>query len=53
MQLWAQEPRHPANWRALEVEPPTVVKAVARLQEAGLVRRDRSSDDRRVVPVGP
>lgn len=52
MLLWEREPRSPGEIaRELHVEPPTAVKAVARLEEAGLVERARSTDDRRVVLV--
>ncbi|MCZ2826605.1 MULTISPECIES: MarR family winged helix-turn-helix transcriptional regulator [unclassified Modestobacter] len=52
MQLWEREPRSPGELaRALQVEPPTAVKAVSRLEEAGFVRRERSAEDRRVVLV--
>ncbi|WP_299957426.1 MarR family winged helix-turn-helix transcriptional regulator [uncultured Modestobacter sp.] len=52
MLLWAQEPRSPGELaRELQVEPPTAVKAVARLEDAGFVRRERSTEDRRVVLV--
>src|SRR3990170_3365544 len=33
------------------VQPPTLTKIVARLEEAGLVRRDAAPDDRRVALV--
>ena len=52
MLLWAQEPRSPGELaRELHVEPPTAVKAVARLEEAGFLQRERSAEDRRVVLV--
>jgi len=52
MALWAHEPRTPGELaRELHVEPPTVVKAVARLETAGFLSRTRSTDDRRVVHV--
>jgi DNA-binding MarR family transcriptional regulator len=52
MRLWAAEPRTPGELaRELGVEPPTAVKAVARLEAAGFVTRERSTDDRRVVLV--
>nr|WP_246405588.1 MarR family winged helix-turn-helix transcriptional regulator [Modestobacter versicolor] len=52
MLLWAHEPRSPGELaRELGVEPPTAVKAVARLEEAGFLTRERSTDDRRVVLV--
>ncbi|WP_164700249.1 MarR family winged helix-turn-helix transcriptional regulator [Modestobacter sp. KNN46-3] len=52
MQLWEHEPRSPGELaRALRVEPPTAVKAVSRLEDAGFVQRERSTDDRRVVLV--
>ena len=52
MLLWEREPRSPGELaRELHVEPPTAVKTVARLEEAGFLQRDRSTDDRRVVLV--
>ncbi|MGY5885927.1 MarR family winged helix-turn-helix transcriptional regulator [Modestobacter lacusdianchii] len=52
MLLWDREPRSPGELaRELQVEPPTAVKAVARLEEAGFLQRERSTDDRRVVLV--
>ena len=52
MLLWEQEPRSPGELaRELRVEPPTAVKAVARLEEAGFLTRERSTEDRRVVLV--
>jgi DNA-binding MarR family transcriptional regulator len=36
---------------AERVKPPSMTRVVARLEERGLVRRDHSSDDARVVHV--
>lgn len=52
MLLWQQSPRSQVDLtRLLMVEAPTTAKALARLENLGLVSRERSAVDRRVVLV--
>jgi DNA-binding MarR family transcriptional regulator len=52
MLLWEKSPQSQADLtRQLMVEPPTTAKALARLENLGLVTRERSPADRRVVLV--
>ncbi|WP_181421056.1 MarR family winged helix-turn-helix transcriptional regulator [Curtobacterium sp. MCSS17_011] len=52
MELWREAPLSQADLtRRLSVEPPTTAKALARLEKLGLVSRERSTTDRRVVLV--
>lgn len=52
MMLWEQEPRAQAEiTRELAVEPPTVAKMLARMEQAGIIARVKSEQDRRVVLV--
>lgn len=52
MQLWEQSPQSQAELtRRLLVEPPTMAKSLARLESLGLVTRERSTTDRRVMLV--
>lgn len=52
MLLWEESPQSQADLtRQLMVEPPTTAKTLARLEKLGLVARERSEADRRVVLV--
>ncbi|PZF61910.1 MarR family transcriptional regulator [Curtobacterium sp. MCPF17_047] len=52
MLLWQVSPQSQADLtRQLMVEPPTSAKALARLENLGLVTRERSGSDRRVLLV--
>jgi DNA-binding MarR family transcriptional regulator len=52
MELWRISPQSQADLtRQLMVEPPTMAKALSRLENLGLVSRARSQTDRRVVMV--
>jgi len=52
MLLWDRSPQAQADLtKQLAVEPPTTAKALARLETLGLVSRERSASDRRVVLV--
>ncbi|WP_182047269.1 MarR family winged helix-turn-helix transcriptional regulator [Curtobacterium sp. ME26] len=52
MMLWVHEPLVQADiTRDLAVEPPTVAKMLSRMENAGLISRERSTEDRRNVLV--
>ncbi|KZX19941.1 MarR family winged helix-turn-helix transcriptional regulator [Rathayibacter tanaceti] len=52
MLLWEESPRSQADLtRLLMVESPTTAKMLARLERAGVITRERSATDRRVVLV--
>lgn len=52
MLLWEKSPQSQAELtRQLMVEPPTSAKALSRLENLGLVLRERSATDRRVLMV--
>jgi DNA-binding MarR family transcriptional regulator len=52
MLLWDKSPQAQADLtKRLAVEPPTTAKALARLETLGLVSRERSTSDGRVVLV--
>ena len=52
MLLWDESPQSQADLtRQLMVEPPTTAKMLARLERNGVISRDRSRVDRRVVLV--
>jgi DNA-binding MarR family transcriptional regulator len=54
MLLWEASPRTQTELtRLLGVEPPTVAKALARMERNGVIERTRSQDDGRVVLVSP
>jgi DNA-binding MarR family transcriptional regulator len=52
MLLWESEPRAQSELtRHFAVEPPTTAKMLARLERAGLVKRERLASDRRITLV--
>lgn len=52
MSLWAQGPQRLVDLvQRLDSDAPTMTRSIARLEKAGLVSRDRSSQDGRVVIV--
>ena len=52
MKLWAAEPQSQVELaQLLRIEPPTAAKMLARLERTGLVCRERSTRDRRVILV--
>ncbi|MFB2580855.1 MarR family winged helix-turn-helix transcriptional regulator [Herbiconiux sp. P15] len=52
MLLWQRSPQSQSDLtRQLMVEPPTMAKALTRLENLGLVSRERSTEDRRVLLV--
>jgi DNA-binding MarR family transcriptional regulator len=54
MLLWQDSPRSQAELtRLIAVEPPTMAKALARMERSGFIERIRSDSDRRVVLVSP
>ena len=51
-QLWRQEGLHQTDLaRSLNVEPPTITKALQRMERAGLVRREVDTADARISRV--
>ena len=52
MLLWDKQPRSQAELtREMAIEPPTVSKMLSRLERAGLIARNRSEVDRRILLV--
>ena len=52
MTLWQQGPQRQVDLvQALDSDAATMVRSIARLEKAGLVRRTRSPDDRRAMIV--